>query len=81
MPVVVFCLFLPFQKNHYQTESKQRKNFVLIFSGPEGTLEALGEDQTSPEEAASSGGAPRGVGAPSQACGPLMAPIDLILAL
>ena len=60
MPVVVFFLVFGFSGNQYEIESKQRKNFGLIFSGPEETLEGSGEDLTSHEGATSSGGAPGG---------------------
>ena len=71
MPVAVVCLFLAFQ----EINIKERKNFGLIFSRPEETLEGSGEDLTSHEGATSSGGGPP-VGA--QARGPLVAPLDLI---
>ena len=58
-----------------------RKNFGLIFSGPEETHEASGEDQRSHEEAASLEGAPQGGGRAPQVCGPLVAHLDLIPAL
>ena len=61
--------------------SKQEKNFRLIFSGLEETQQALGEDQKSHEEATSLEGAPQGGGRAPQACGPLMAPLDLIPSL
>ena len=60
MPVVVFLLVFAFSKNHYEKVSKREKNFGLIFSGPEETHEASGEDQKNHEEAASLEGAPRG---------------------
>jgi hypothetical protein len=60
VPVAVFLLVFAFSENPYQMESKRRKNFGSIFSGPEGTLEASGEDQTSHEGATSLGGAPWG---------------------
>ena len=66
-----FLLVFAFSENHYQRESKREKNFGLIFSGPEETQEASGEDQKSHEEATSL------EGAPPQACGPLVAPPDL----
>ena len=59
MPVDVFLPVFAFSENHYQMEFKQRKNFGLIFSGPEGTLEASGEDQKSHEGATSPDAAPR----------------------
>jgi hypothetical protein len=55
-----FLLVFAFSENHYQKVSKREKNFGLIFSRPEETQEALGEDQKSHEEAASLEGAPRG---------------------
>ena len=58
--------------------SKREKNFGLIFSGPEETQEASGEDQKSHEEATSLEGVPQGGGRAPQACGPLVAPPDLI---
>ena len=67
------CCFLPvfaFLENHYQTESKQRENFGIIFSGLEGTVEASGEDQMSHEGATSPEGTPGGVGAPPRLVGP-----------
>ena len=70
VPVVVFCLFLAFSENQYQTESKRRKNFGLIFSGPEETHEASGEDQKSHEEATSLEGTPWGVGRAPRLVGP-----------
>ena len=79
--VVVFCLFLPLQKIIIKKCPNEKKNFGLIFSGPEETHEASGEDQKSHEEATSLEGAPRGVGRAPQACGPLVAPPDLIPAL
>lgn len=68
MLVAIFCLFLDFQKINI----KQRKNFGLIFSRLEETLEDSGEDLTSHVGMTSSGGAPggRGGGAP-RLVGPL----------
>ena len=76
-----FLLVFAISENHYQKVSKREKNFGLIFSGPEETHEASGEDRKSYEEATSLEVAPRGVGCASQAYGPLVAPPDLILAL
>ena len=60
VPVIVFCLFLPFQKINIKKCPNEKKNFGLIFSGPEETHEASGEDHKSHEEATSLEGAPRG---------------------
>jgi hypothetical protein len=60
VPVAIFLLVFAFLENHYQKESKQEKNFGLIFSGPEETHEASGEDQRCHEGATSSRGAPWG---------------------
>ena len=65
MPVAVFLLVFAFSENHYQKESKREKNFGLIFSGPEETHEASGEDQKSHEEATSLEGAPPRLVGPS----------------
>ena len=59
------CCFLHvfgFLGKQYETKSKRRKNFGLIFLGPEGYQEASGEDLMWHEGATSSGGAPWGVG-------------------
>jgi hypothetical protein len=55
-----FLLVFAFSENHYQKVSKRENNFGLIFSGPEETHEASGEDQKSHEEATTLEGAPRG---------------------
>ena len=68
--VAVFCLFLPFQKIVIKKCPNEKKNFGLIFSGPEETHEASREDQKSHEEAISLEGAPRRVGAPPRLVGP-----------
>jgi hypothetical protein len=60
-----FLLVFGFLENQYQKESKRRKNFGLIFSGPEGTLEASGEDQKSHEGATTLEGAPPRLVGPS----------------
>jgi hypothetical protein len=46
------CFFL-FRKSLSKKVQTRKKNFGLIFSGPEETHEASGEDQKSHEEAAS----------------------------
>ena len=64
VPVAVFLLVFVFSENHYQKESKREKKIGLIFSEPEETHEASGEDQKSHEEATSLEGAPPGLWAP-----------------
>ena len=65
MLVVVFCLFLAFQKINIK-QSPNGEKLWINFSKPEGTHEGSGEDLRSCEEATSSWGAlPRLVG-PSQ---------------
>ena len=34
VPVSVFCLFWSFAEKEYQTESKQKETFTMIFLGP-----------------------------------------------
>ena len=64
MLVIVFLHVFGFLENQYQTKPKQRKNFGLIFSGPEETLEGSGEGQKNQEGATSPRGAPLGLWAP-----------------
>ena len=54
------------------------RNLLTIFLGPQETLEASGGGQMGHEVTKSSGARPR-VG--EQACGPLIAPLTLILLL
>ena len=70
-----FLLVFGFSENQYQTESNWRKNVGLIFSGPEGNLEGSGQDLGVIRKRQAQGRAPGGA---LQACGPLVAPLDLI---
>jgi hypothetical protein len=70
VPVAVFLLVFGFFRKSISNEVQTKKIFRLIFSGLEGTLEALGGDQRAYERATSSKGAPQGVGALPELVGP-----------